>query len=189
MAVDAGQLVPAQRLVERVWGTDTPRRGHAVLQSYVSRLRQALTEVDTMDIVHRAGGYALVVNQVDQAVDLHRFGELRTRAREDTDDAQAARLLAEALGLGRGEALTGLIGDWVDAERDRLRRTRLTVELDLIDARLRAGQGEQVVADLSARIARYPLDERVAGSTCWRCTRPGGGPTRWRRTAWCVSAW
>ncbi|WP_237773880.1 AfsR/SARP family transcriptional regulator [Actinosynnema sp. ALI-1.44] len=189
LAVDAGQVVPAQQLIERIWGVGIPRRERAALQSYVSRLRQILSDADTVDIVHRSGGYALMVNQPDQAVDLHRFSDLCTRARECSDDARVVRLLTQALEMWRGEALTGLTGDWVTAERDRLRQERLEVEHDLVDARLRTGQGEQMVADLSARIAQYPLDERVAGQYMLALHRAGRSADALEQYARCGSDW
>ncbi|RKT54414.1 AfsR/SARP family transcriptional regulator [Saccharothrix australiensis] len=161
LAVDVGRAVPVERLVERVWGPDAPRRGRTTLHTYLSRLRRALDDAapGSVDIVLRSGGYALVVDQADPAVDLDRFRALCGRARGGGD---AVALLTEALALWRGEALAGLTGQWVEAERERLRQERLAVQHDLVDARLRAGQGGELVAELSARAEQHPLDERVA---------------------------
>ncbi|WP_328593116.1 AfsR/SARP family transcriptional regulator [Lentzea tibetensis] len=172
LAVDAGRVVPAERLVERVWGTDTPRRGRATLHSHISRLRRALPVADGVQIVLRSGGYALLVERADHAVDLHRFEDLCARAR-GADDAHAVALLTEAVALWRGEPLTGLSGQWAEAERDRLRQELLAAEYNLVDARLHAGHGQQLVAELSARAARYPLDERVAGQYLLALYRAG----------------
>ncbi|WP_433261960.1 BTAD domain-containing putative transcriptional regulator [Actinosynnema sp. CS-041913] len=155
LAVDIGRVVPVDRLVRRVWGDDPPARVRGTLSSYVSRLRQA-----RVDIVLRSGGYVLVADE--SAVDLHRFRALRVRSRA-SDDRTAERLLAEAVGLWRGAALTGLDGDWATSERDRLGLERLDVECDHTELRLRLGHGDQLVAELSARAAEHPLDERVAG--------------------------
>uniref|UniRef100_UPI0031D763CE AfsR/SARP family transcriptional regulator n=1 Tax=Saccharothrix mutabilis TaxID=33921 RepID=UPI0031D763CE len=163
LAVDAPRLVPADRLVARVWGADAPRRGRKTLYSYLSRLRRALSGTDGVAVVGRSGGYALVVDRLDQVIDLHRFRELCVRAREHGDDVEAARLLTEALALWRGSALTGVNGAWVDAERDRLEQERLAARNDLSDARLRLGHGARLVVELAARAAEHPWDERVAG--------------------------
>jgi hypothetical protein len=53
-------------------------------------------------IVRRSGGYTLVVDQADQAVDLLRFRGLRDRARGTDDDTRKVALLTEALALWRG---------------------------------------------------------------------------------------
>ncbi|SDM53328.1 AfsR/SARP family transcriptional regulator [Allokutzneria albata] len=159
LAVEAGRLVPADRLAVRVWGEDVPRRARATLYSYISRLRQALADVDGVVIERRSGGYALLADSVD----LHRFHALRAAAREQADDERAVRLLTEALELWRGDALTGLDSEWAEAERARLARERLAAQGDLVDAQLRSGQGERLVAELAARVGEHPLDERVAG--------------------------
>ncbi|MCS7478049.1 BTAD domain-containing putative transcriptional regulator [Umezawaea endophytica] len=160
LAVDAPRLIPADRLVERVWGVDPPRRGRRTLYSHISRLRRALSDVDAVEVVSRAGGYALVVDRPHEVIDLHRFHDLRDRAR--ADDVRAEESLAEALGLWRGPALTGLGGDWAEAERDRLEGERLAARHDLTDTRLRRGQGARLLADLAALTAEHPLDEQVA---------------------------
>ncbi|MFJ6673956.1 BTAD domain-containing putative transcriptional regulator [Actinosynnema sp. NPDC091369] len=166
LAVDVGRAVPVDRLVERVWGAQVARRARATLHSYISRLRRALAGAGGPVIVRRSGGYALVA---DVVVDLHRFRELCGGG----DDVRA---LTEGLALWRGEALTGLAGEWVQAVRDRLRQERLAAEHDLVDARLRAGQGAELVAELSARAARHPLDERVAGQYLLALHRAGRTP-------------
>jgi DNA-binding SARP family transcriptional activator/tetratricopeptide (TPR) repeat protein len=160
LAVDAPRLIPADRLVARVWGVDTPRRGRKTLYSHISRLRQALSGIDAVEVVSRSGGYALVVDRPDEVIDLHRFHDLRDHAR--TDDARAEESLAEALGLWRGPALTGLDGEWAEAERDRLELERLAARHDLTDTRLRLGQGARLLAELASLAAEHPLDEQVA---------------------------
>ncbi|MCC8246420.1 AfsR/SARP family transcriptional regulator [Saccharothrix luteola] len=171
LAVDAGRLVPADRLVERVWGSDTPRRGRATLHSHISRLRGAFAGAPA--VVHRSGGYTLVVDQAEHAVDLLRFRALRDRARRTDDVTDQVALLTEALALWRGDPLTGVSGLWVEGERDRWQQERWAAELDLVDARLGSGQGEELVAQLSARTARHPLDERVAGQYMLALHRAG----------------
>lgn len=171
LAVDACRLVPADHLVGRVWGAETPRRGRATLHSHISRLRKAFA--GALTIAHRSDGYTLEVDQPEQAVDLLRFRALRDRARRTGEESRTVALLTEALALWHGEPLTGLSGEWVDGERDRWWQERWAVEQDLVDARLRLGQGEELVAQLSARTGQYPLDERVAGQYMLALHRAG----------------
>uniref|UniRef100_UPI00192E7023 AfsR/SARP family transcriptional regulator n=1 Tax=Saccharothrix deserti TaxID=2593674 RepID=UPI00192E7023 len=160
LAVDVGRVVSVERLMERVWGGDPPLRVRATLLNYLSRLRRVLVEV--ADVVRRPGGYALEVDRA--AVDLHRFRGHRARARACAgDDRRVVESLGDALRLWRGEALTGLGGDWAAAERARLHQERLDAECDLTDALLGLGHGEDLVADLTIRTVEWPLDERVAG--------------------------
>ncbi|WP_439657367.1 BTAD domain-containing putative transcriptional regulator [Lentzea sp. HUAS TT2] len=156
LAVDAGQVVSVDRLTRRVWGDEPPQRARATLLNYLSRLRLLLEG----SVARRPGGYALEADRF--AIDLFRFRDLRDRARAE-DDRQAADLLRQALELWRGEALTGAEGDWAADERDRLHHERLAAERDLTDVLLRLGHGEDLVAPLTARCARWPLDEHLAG--------------------------
>ncbi|MFJ6673304.1 AfsR/SARP family transcriptional regulator [Actinosynnema sp. NPDC091369] len=165
LAVDVGRVVSVDRLIERVWGESPPSRARATLLSYLSRLRRVLVAVH-----RRPGGYVLEVDP--SSVDLHRFRALRERARAG-DDAAAAGLLGEALALWRGEALTGLRGDWAAAERGRLDQERLDAERDLVDVRLRLGHGEGLVSLLATRADEWPLDERVAGQYMLALHRAG----------------
>ncbi|MEV6711502.1 BTAD domain-containing putative transcriptional regulator [Lentzea sp. NPDC051208] len=163
LAVDAGQVVPVDRLVERVWGVDAVPRARATLHNYISRSRRALASANGVAIVHRAGGYALVADTVEPVVDLHRFRDLRGTAAAEADDERTARLLTDALLLWRGHALTGVDCAWAQLERDRLALERLAVQHDLTDVRLRLGGGSELVAELTALAAEHPLDERIAG--------------------------
>ena len=160
LAVDAGRVVPVDRLVDRVWGAQVPLRGRATLHSYISRLRQALRGVTGVAIVRRPGGYLL--DTAGTVIDLHRFRHLRTRAHDEPDDEPAARLLTEALELWCGEPLTGLDGEWARTQRDLLTRERLAAEHELTEVRLNLGYGRDLLVELAARAEEHPLDEGVA---------------------------
>ncbi|NUT95293.1 MAG: tetratricopeptide repeat protein, partial [Saccharothrix sp.] len=156
LALSVNRPVPVDRLVECVWGADEPRRPRETLATYVSRLRHLLAPAR---IERRSGGYALVLDE--DAVDLHRFRALRGKD------------LAGAVALWRGDPLTGLEGAWAEGERQLLREERLRAECEWTDERLRAGEGEQLVAGLAARVAEHPLDERVVGQYVLALYRAG----------------
>ncbi|GAB3986411.1 hypothetical protein GCM10027615_78550 [Plantactinospora veratri] len=79
LLVDANRIVPADRLLERVWGEHRPRHARNALAGYVSRLRTLLGGSGGFAITHRSDGYLLTVEP--DAVDLHRFRRLLARAR------------------------------------------------------------------------------------------------------------
>lgn len=158
LAVDVNRTVSVEQLTERVWGAEPPRQSRATLHSYLSRLRQACTAAITL--AGRPAGYVLVADE--SSVDLLRFRKLRDQARNLTDDEEIARILTEAVALWRGEPLTGIGGDWADLTRDLLTHERDAAELDLADARLRLGQGPELLATIATRATKRPLDERVA---------------------------
>ncbi|MFI5613927.1 BTAD domain-containing putative transcriptional regulator [Amycolatopsis sp. NPDC051903] len=163
LALDAGRVVPVDQLIERVWGQDVPRRGRATLYSYLSRLRQALAGFDSLRITRRPGGYTLATTGTAPVIDVQAFRDLCATARQQPDAAEAARMLTQALDLWHGEALTGLTGNWATVARAALVEERTTAQRDLTDARLRAGAGEHLLADLARQLADRPLDERLAG--------------------------
>lgn len=162
LVVERGRVVSADQLAERVWGTSVPLRGRQTVHSYISRLRRALGAVPGVAVVRRSSGYALIAETTPPPVDLYVFQDLRAKAAADRDDERAASTLAEALALWQGPALTGLTGEWADAERERLERTRLAAQLDLVETRLRLGAGAGLVTELADLAAANPYDERIA---------------------------
>ncbi|MET9226118.1 AfsR/SARP family transcriptional regulator [Lentzea sp. NPDC003310] len=168
LAADAGHVVSVDRLTRRVWGDEPPLRARATLLNYLSRLRLLLVRSEA--VARRPGGYVLEVDR--SSIDLFRFRDLCTRARSH-DDREAADLLRQALELWRGEALTGIDGDWATGERDRLHHERLAAERDLTDALLRLGHAEDLIAPLTDRTARWPLDEHLAGQLMLALHRSG----------------
>ncbi|MFI6096170.1 BTAD domain-containing putative transcriptional regulator [Lentzea sp. NPDC051213] len=161
LAVDVNKTVSVAQLTERVWGDEPPSQSRATLHSYLSRLRQVFAGTDALTLDGRSNGYALTTDEC--AVDLVRFRKLRDEARGQRDDRTVVRVLDEAAALWRGEPLTGIGGDWAERTRDRLVRERDDAELDLLDARLRLGQGSELLAAISALTTARPLDERVTG--------------------------
>ena len=98
-----GDVVPADRLVDALWGDATPPSATSALQAYVSHLRKRMEPDrgprDRQSVMARQGpGYALRVDA--DAVDAWRFERLMRQAGQLLDDEPAAaqRLLDEALG-------------------------------------------------------------------------------------------
>lgn len=173
LVMDAGRVVPADVLVDRVWGEREPRRGREALYGYVSRLRGALSSSGA-DIAREQGGYRLMVGA--GAVDVRRFRELSARAQAapaSYGDERRAALWEEALGLWRGEAFTGADTPWFNAQRSLLDQERLAAQSELVEARLRLGQHAAVLARLSAWAEQDPLDERVCGQLMLALYRSG----------------
>ncbi|MET8975817.1 BTAD domain-containing putative transcriptional regulator [Streptomyces sp. NPDC004539] len=172
LLVDADRTVPADALVDRVWGAAEPEYGRRKLYGYVSRLRRELAADGTALAWQRGGGYRLAVDP--SAVDAHRFRDLAARARKAADDAQAEALWREALALWRGSPFTGVDTPWFNAQRHLLDGERLAAQLELADVRLRLARHEEIVSELADRAEARPLDERVIGQlilALYRCGR------------------
>ncbi|MFF0155984.1 BTAD domain-containing putative transcriptional regulator [Streptomyces sp. NPDC005263] len=172
LLVDADRAVPADALVDRVWGDGGAAYGRRRLYGYLSRLRHVLAADGTAITRERSGGYRLAVEP--SLVDAHRFRDLSGRARKAGSDGQAEALWREALALWRGSAFDGADTLWFNTQRHLLDGERLAAQLELVDVRLRLAQHDGMVSELAARAEAYPLDERVIGQlilTLYRCGR------------------
>lgn len=173
LLLDLNQVVPAERLIDRVWGEEPPASVRNVLYGYVSGLRSALAGVAEPGVTlgRGPGGYRLEVDQ-DQ-VDLHRFRRQVARASAACGDDDQAVLLRGALELWRGEALAGLSSPWLDAMRERLSRQRMAAVLDLNEIALRQGRHDALISELAEDAAAHPVDERLTGQLMLALYRSG----------------
>jgi DNA-binding SARP family transcriptional activator len=127
LAVQAGRVVPAERLVFALYGDDAPRRALNALQQVVSKLRVALAGAHDRDLlVTRPPGYLLDVTPAD--VDALRFEQIIAEARQvrPGDPARASQLLGAALALWRGEAFSDIALDELAPVRARTSRSCTT---------------------------------------------------------------
>jgi DNA-binding SARP family transcriptional activator len=154
------EVVPTDRLIEELWGEDSPEDAAAALRVNVSRLRKALPQ-DLLTT--RSPGYVLHV-EPDQ-LDLHRFERLVDEgrsllARGLAEDA-AARL-REALALWRGPALADFTYEsFAQPAIARLEEIRLAALELRIAGDLDSGRHDELVAELEALVAAHPLRERL----------------------------
>jgi len=172
--LEAGRAVPAEVLIDRVWGEDPPQSVRNVLYGYVARLKALIASGQDPDITlsRRPGGYVLHARP-DQ-VDVCRFRRLVTEATAAEDDEQAATALGKALAQWRGPALAGLDSPWLNTMRAALELERAAAVLDLNDIRLRRGEHGKLAAELAAQATESPADERLIGQlmlALYRCGR------------------
>ncbi|GAB3744424.1 BTAD domain-containing putative transcriptional regulator [Amycolatopsis oliviviridis] len=166
LLVDAGRVVPADQILDRVWNDRLPHRAVDNLYTYISRLRR----IEGVDIVRRQGGYVLDVDPDD--VDLHRFRALVEEA-YGLADAEAVVPLDEALALWRGEPFGSLGTPWFAALRGRLVKERFAAWLHRNDIVLRLGGHAELIPGLLAATAEHPRDERLAGQLMLALYRDG----------------
>ena len=152
LLLSPSRVVPVERLIDELWGETPPATAATALQVYVSGLRKALGEGT---IATHEAGYAIQV--APEAVDVHRFEQLRTEAR-DADAERAAALLAEALGIWRGPALADVP---LPREAARLEDLRLGATEERIDAELELGAHEELVPELEGLVREHPFHERL----------------------------
>ena len=161
LALDAGRAVPADALVDGLWGGEPPADAANALQSLVSRLRKALP----VAVESGPGGYRLAVARED--VDAERFERLAADGRRELAagrNAHAAELLDDALALWQGGALADVLdAPFAPAPARRLTELRAEAAEDRFDALIRLGEHAGVLADLAAAADADPLRERLAG--------------------------
>jgi DNA-binding SARP family transcriptional activator len=154
------EVVPSDRLIDELWGEDSPQHGADALRVNVSRLRKALArEV----LATRSPGYVLQV-QAD-ALDLHRFERLVDEGRDLLARglaAPASERLHAALSLWRGPPLADFSYEsFAQTAIARLEEIRLTALELRMDADLALGRHDELVGDLEALVAEHPLRERL----------------------------
>ncbi|MET9213003.1 MULTISPECIES: AfsR/SARP family transcriptional regulator [unclassified Nocardia] len=186
LLVEPGRIVPADRLVEDLWGgAALPTHPAGSLQTRASQLRRVLGDAEDGGrdlLVSRSPGYLLDVPP--GAVDAQVFQDLLRRARA-ADDATRATLLAEALALWRGPALADLADhDFARIPVLRLEEQRLTATEDYARARIALGEHEQVADELGALTEEHPLRERLRAAhmlALYRSGRHGEALDSYRR--------
>src|ERR671918_424595 len=166
-----GQLVPADRLIDDVWGEEPPEAARNVLQTYASHLRKAL---GPNRLEGRSGGY--VLHAEPQEIDAYRFEDLVKRARQLalTDPSGAAAVYEDALAMWRGAAFDG-IGDHpsLQPEVARLGELRMAATEGRMAGELDLGRHAQLIPELEALVGRNPLRERLWGQLIVALYRSG----------------
>ena len=154
------EVVAADRLIDELWGEDSPERAAAALRVNVSRLRKALPQ-DVLTT--RTPGYVIRIER-DQ-LDLHRFERLVEEARSLLARglaADASEQLREALSLWRGPPLADFAYEsFAQTAIARLEEIRLAAVELRIDADLELGRHDKLCGELEALVAEQPLRERL----------------------------
>ena len=154
LVLDAGRVVPTDRLIDLLWGEEAPKTATASLQNSIGRLRKALgSDVLTT----RSPGYVLDV-AADQ-LDARRFEQaLRDSRRLPAEERRES--LQAALALWRGPALVEFaFDDFAQAEIRRLEELRLVATGERIDADLELGRHGDVIGELEGLVGEHPLRE------------------------------
>jgi predicted ATPase/DNA-binding SARP family transcriptional activator len=163
LALQSGRAVPADQLVDGLWGPESSSAARNGLQGLVSKLRRALGSATL--VATRGGGYALEVPP--ESVDLHRFEQLVAAGRASAASGELARaieLMAEADSLWRGSALAEFAyEEFASTEVTRMSELRLAVVEERLDIELQLGRHRVVIGELEALVAAHVLRERLRG--------------------------
>ncbi|WP_238424410.1 BTAD domain-containing putative transcriptional regulator [Micromonospora parastrephiae] len=160
-----GQPVPADRLIDYLWGDAPPANAAGALSAKVSQLRRVLADAEpgARELVRSPPpGYRILVDPDD--VDAARFHRLVAEARGEQDRRSRVALFSAALALWRGPAFADFRDEPFTAVAIAgLEEQRLLATEDSLSDRLALGEHAEVVGDLGDLLARQPLRERARG--------------------------
>ena len=159
LLIRANQVVPADILIDAVWGEEPPEKARNTLQTYVSNLRKSLGDGR---LEGRPPGYVLLLEPFE--LDASRFDALLRDAKKQlpVDPGVALADLDDALALWRGPALADL-GDQPSllAEAARLNELRIEAQEDRIEGLLSIGDQATAIGALELLLADHLLRERL----------------------------
>jgi DNA-binding SARP family transcriptional activator/class 3 adenylate cyclase/tetratricopeptide (TPR) repeat protein len=166
------RVVAAERLIELLWGDDSPDTASHSLQVHVSQLRKLLPP-KMLD--SRPPGYVLYAT--DEQVDGSQFESRVAKAsqlRRAGDLAGAVQTLREALSLWHGEPLADVAtAPFAIAEVARLTELRLRAIEERLEAELVLGHHADLLPELEALVAEHPLREQLCGQLMLALYRSG----------------
>ena len=178
LLIHANELVPADRIIDEIWGAEAADSARQSLRVRVSELRKALRAgaASAGDLIQsRGAGYILVLDP-DQ-LDLLQFERLLERGRRAIADDRpetAAQTLRAALALWRGPALADVLDEpFAQAATARLEELRFSALELRIQADLTVGLDAEVVGELRTLVAEHPLRERLCGQLMLALYRSG----------------
>jgi LuxR family transcriptional regulator, maltose regulon positive regulatory protein len=160
LALQRGQPVSADRLIEALWGDGQAANPANALQAQIGQLRRTLGPAA---ILTTEAGYALAAGPDE--VDVVRFEQLVAKGQRLAADGEmepASVALSEALRLRRGEPLAEFIyAGFFDAERAHLDELTLVAIESRAGADLGLGRHGELAGELEARCREHPLRERL----------------------------
>jgi LuxR family transcriptional regulator, maltose regulon positive regulatory protein len=160
LALQRGQPVSADRLIEALWGDGQAANPANALQAQIGQLRRTLGPAA---ILTTEAGYALAAGPDE--VDVVRFEQLVAKGQRLAADGEmepASVALGEALRLRRGEPLAEFIyAGFFDAERAHLDELTLVAIESRAGADLGLGRHGELAGELEARCREHPLRERL----------------------------
>ncbi len=160
LALQRGQPVSADRLIDVLWGDGQAANPANALQAQIGQLRRTLGPAA---ILTTEVGYALTAGPDD--VDVVRFERLVAKGQRLAADGEmepASAALGEALRLRRGEPLAEFThAGFFEAERAHLDELTLVAIESRAGADLGLGRHDELTGDLEALCREHPLRERL----------------------------
>jgi DNA-binding SARP family transcriptional activator len=190
LAMHVNKVVAVERFIEELWHDNPPRSATTTLQTYIYQLRK-LYRLDVSTgrrAPDNAGGTGsptlhttyngYMLSLPAEAVDLQRFLQLARKGHRHVEAGEleaTAETMVEALGLWRGNALTGVeVGSTLEASVVSAEELRKTVHEQQIDAELMLGRHHQLIGELTEAVAEDRTHEAFQAKlmlALYRCGR------------------
>lgn len=175
LLLEAGRVLPIERLISAVWDDDPPATARTQVHNSISKLRGRLaTRGLPGAIVTHESGYLIRVP--DDALDLARFRALVATGREAArrrEVGTAVATLRAALGVWRGRVAAGIRSRLVQSAALRIEEERLAVAEECLGLELELGHHHEVIGELRELVAAQPLREKLYQSLMLALYRDG----------------
>jgi predicted ATPase/DNA-binding SARP family transcriptional activator len=156
LALRVGEVVSQDWLLEKAWNGEPPESGAPALRFHISHLRGELGESELIET--HPGGYRLGLSA--REVDALAMVEMVSAARLESDHLVTIDVYAQALAMWRGDPFVDAAAcSTLDDEAGRLDELRDTITEGYFQARLDAGAGSELIAELSLAVKMHPLRE------------------------------
>jgi SARP family transcriptional regulator, regulator of embCAB operon len=183
LLLNADQPMHAPALIRDLWGPSPPVSAATTLQTYILQIRKCLSGLLRISVCDVAGSWLVTVpggyllRTTDAEFDRRSFDRLAAagrRALARGQNAEAAAVLSRACELWRGAALADIRPGFVaEAQLKALEQEHLTIREQCIDARMRLGQHQDVLPELTLLVADHGLNESLCAQLMVALHRSG----------------
>ena len=161
LLLSANRVVPIDRIADDLYAGTPPVTAVTQVHRQISELRKLLGSESSIET--RSPGYVITVDP--QQIDLKRFEHWTAEGATSlaAGDAVAAfERFSRALSLWRGEALADLrYESFAQPAIERLEELRVAATEQRVEAELLLGRHAELIPELEALAADYPLRERL----------------------------
>lgn len=160
--MSANHVVTVEKLISAVWDASPPPSARSQIQICISALRRALGSPDIIDTT--PFGYCIRVDR--RQLDYLAFDDALAQGRSAAAQGRLEEAMAQldrAIDIWSGPALSGVSGRDAEAIAHRLQERRIMALEDRAEIRLGLGGHRELVEELAALTAEYPLRERLWG--------------------------
>ena len=158
------QVVTVDTMVDSIWPGRSPATARTQVSICVAALRRLFAAAGAGEdvIITEFPGYRLDPSglEIDKLVFEDEVARAEQSVREGRP-AEAERCYAQALGLWRGQPLSGITGVVAETEAARLAERRLAVHDDAIAVLLELGYDDRALAEAAVLVTEHPLRERT----------------------------